>query len=98
MGLYSPWPKSTQTTNNLERIANEMIRDSIKKGEFSNLPGRGRPMESTLDNPVLSTMEQKITVMCATLFGCQNPIVFSMFCSSSSMASCISLVRATFFA
>lgn len=63
VGLYSPWPKSTQTTNNLERIANEMIRDSIRRGEFSNLPGCGRPMENTWDNPALSTMEQKVNVM-----------------------------------
>lgn len=63
VGLYSPWPKSMQTTNNLERIANEMIRESIKRGEFSNLPRHGRPIEDTWDNPVLSTMEQKISVM-----------------------------------
>lgn len=61
--LYSSWPKSTKVTNSLERIANEMIRDSIRKGEFSDLPGRGRPMEDTWENPVLSTMEQKINVM-----------------------------------
>jgi DnaJ family protein C protein 28 len=63
VGAYSPWPKSTQATNNLERIANEMIRDSIKRGEFSDLPGQGQPMEATLDNPFLSTMEQKISSM-----------------------------------
>lgn len=63
VGLYSPWPQSTKVTNNLERIANEMIRDSIKRGEFSNLPGHGRPIERTYENPVLSTMEQKVNVM-----------------------------------
>lgn len=65
VGFYSgnPWPKSTQVTNPLERIANEMIRDSIKRGEFSNLPGQGRPIESGWDNPVLSTIEQKVNVM-----------------------------------
>ncbi len=50
-------------TNSFERIANEMIRDSIKRGEFCNLPGCGRPIETAWDNPVLSTMEQKVNVM-----------------------------------
>lgn len=58
-----PWPKSTKVTNSLQRLANEAIRDSIKKGEFSNLSGHGRPMEKTWENPVLDNMEQKINVM-----------------------------------
>lgn len=53
-------PKGTMTTNAFQMIANEMIRDSIKRGEFSNLRGRGRPMEEAWENPVLSTMEQKL--------------------------------------
>ena len=58
-----PWPKSTKVTNSFERIANEMIRDSIKKGEFSNLAGQGKPMERSWENPALDNMEQKITAM-----------------------------------
>lgn len=58
-----PWPKSTQVTSSLERIANEAIRDSIKNGEFANLPGKGQPMKMSWDNPVLDNMEQKINVM-----------------------------------
>ena len=61
--LYSAWPQSTKVTNSLERIANEMIRDSIRRGEFSDLPGRGQPLKETLSNPVLTTMEEKINVM-----------------------------------
>ncbi len=40
-----------------------MIRDSIKKGEFSNLPGQGRPLKREWENPVLDNMEQKINLM-----------------------------------
>ena len=61
--VYSPRPKATRVTNNLERIANEMIKDAIKKGEFSELPGHGRPIENAYENPVLSTMEHKINAM-----------------------------------
>lgn len=61
--LYSAWPQSTRVTNNLERVANEMIRDAIRRGEFSDLPGRGQPMMDTYQNPTLSSMEQKINVM-----------------------------------
>jgi hypothetical protein len=28
----------------LERLAEERIRDAIKRGEFDNLPGRGKPL------------------------------------------------------
>jgi len=28
----------------LERLAEERIRDAIQRGEFDNLPGRGKPL------------------------------------------------------
>ena len=42
-----------KTTKSLERIANEIIYDSMKRGEFDNLKGHGRPLVQEPTNPVL---------------------------------------------
>lgn len=65
VGPYTgdPWPKSTKVTNTLERVANEAIRDSIRNGEFANLPGKGQPMKMTWENPFLDNMEEKVNIM-----------------------------------
>ena len=58
-----PWPKSTKVSDSLQRIANEAIRESIKKGEFSNLPGKGQPLKNTWENPFVDNLDQKINVI-----------------------------------
>lgn len=52
-----------KTTKSLQRIANEIIYDSMKRGEFDNLTGHGRPLDREPINPVLDNMEQKINKM-----------------------------------
>lgn len=58
-----PWPQSTRVTNSIQRIANEAIRDSIRNGEFANLPGKGQPMKETWENPFVDNLDQKINVI-----------------------------------
>lgn len=50
-------PRITQT---LERIAHEKIRDSMGRGDFKNLRGMGKPLQTEHDNPVIDDMQQKL--------------------------------------
>jgi len=65
VGLHTgePWPKSTKVSDSLQRIANKAIRESIKKGEFANLPGKGQPLNKAWDNPFVDNLDQKINVI-----------------------------------
>lgn len=52
-----------KTTESIQRIANEIIYDSMKRGEFENLKGQGKPLKLDPINPVLDNIEQKINKM-----------------------------------
>lgn len=64
---YTGLPKSQipggKSTKTLQRIANELIYESMRRGEFDNLKGLGKPLECEAVNPVLDTVEQKINNM-----------------------------------
>lgn len=59
-GRKVPGGKSTKS---LQRIANEIIYDSMKRGEFNELGGQGKPLKLDPINPVLDNVEQKINKM-----------------------------------
>ena len=50
-------PRITQT---LERLAEDLIREGMAKGEFSSLPGEGKPLKSSPSNPVIDFTAQKL--------------------------------------
>ena len=52
-----------KTTKSIQRIANEIIYDSMKRGEFDNLRGQGKPLKLEPVNPVLDNVEQIINKM-----------------------------------
>ena len=52
-----------KTTKSLQRIANEIIYDSMRRGDFDNLSGQGKPLKLDPVNPVLDNVEQKINKM-----------------------------------
>ncbi len=52
-----------KTTKSIQRIANEIIYDSMQRGEFDKLSGHGKPLKLDPINPVLDNVEQKINKM-----------------------------------
>lgn len=50
-------PRITQT---LERLADDLIRESMAKGEFENLQGQGRPIKPPTVNVALDNTSQKL--------------------------------------
>lgn len=47
----------------LERIAEERIREAIRRGEFENLPGRGKPLELEDDRHIPSDLRLAYKVL-----------------------------------
>ncbi|XP_013415964.1 dnaJ homolog subfamily C member 28 [Lingula anatina] len=48
-------------TNALDRLVEDMILDSMNKGEFDNLPGKGKPLENNYkDNPYVDTTTHNV--------------------------------------
>ena len=50
-------------TQALERLANDLIREAMAKGEFDHLPGQGKPLAYSLPNVALDDMSSKINHM-----------------------------------
>ncbi|XP_064461056.1 dnaJ homolog subfamily C member 28-like [Ornithodoros turicata] len=49
-----------KTTNAIERLVEDLIQESIAKGEFDNLPGFGKPLKFAPENPFVDSMTQKL--------------------------------------
>ena len=54
---------SWRTTQTVERIAEDAIRESVARGEFKNLRGVGKPLERERENVVLDDMQTKLNKM-----------------------------------
>lgn len=45
--------KKSVISNAIERIVEDLIQESMKRGDFNNLPGQGRPLQYTAHNPFI---------------------------------------------
>ena len=42
-------------SNMIERVVDDLIRESMQKGEFENLSGQGKPLDYSDHNPLVDT-------------------------------------------
>ncbi|KAF6023638.1 DNAJC28 [Bugula neritina] len=57
----SGFTRKIRTSNFLLRLADDMIKESMAKGDFDNLPGKGQPLKSSSDhNPYVDSHTHKL--------------------------------------
>ena len=44
----------------IDRLVEDLIQESMHRGEFDNLPGKGKPLTSSNHNPMLDLTTQNI--------------------------------------
>ncbi|CAN7985520.1 unnamed protein product [Ixodes hexagonus] len=49
-----------KTTQAIERLVEDLIQESIARGEFDNLPGSGKPLKFAPENPYVDSTTQKL--------------------------------------
>ena len=47
-------------SNTIDRIVEDLIQESMSKGEFENLSGKGKPLDYNERNPLVDTMTHNI--------------------------------------
>ena len=47
-------------SNAIERVVEDLIQESMKNGEFDDLPGMGKPLDFTERNPMVDTMTHNL--------------------------------------
>uniref|UniRef100_F1L6D7 DnaJ subfamily C member 28 n=1 Tax=Ascaris suum TaxID=6253 RepID=F1L6D7_ASCSU len=52
--------KKQKTTNAVERLVEDMILQSMKRGDFNNLKGMGKPLKNDESNPYIDVIEYKL--------------------------------------
>uniref|UniRef100_A0A914W4B4 J domain-containing protein n=1 Tax=Plectus sambesii TaxID=2011161 RepID=A0A914W4B4_9BILA len=52
--------KKQKTTSTIERMVEDMIQQSIDRGEFTNLTGMGQPLKDDNFNPYVDEMQHKL--------------------------------------
>lgn len=52
--------KKTKISNTIDRLVEDMIQESMSRGDFDNLPGAGKPLDFSKDNPYMDRMTQKL--------------------------------------
>lgn len=52
--------KKSKISNTIDRIVEDLIQESMSKGEFDNLSGKGKPLDYTERNPLVDTMTHNI--------------------------------------
>ncbi|XP_077977380.1 dnaJ homolog subfamily C member 28-like [Glandiceps talaboti] len=52
--------RQVKSTSAIHRLVEDMIRDSMEKGEFDNLSGKGKPLTRTDYNPLVDTTTHNI--------------------------------------
>ena len=50
----------TQRTHGIDRLVEDLIQESMSKGEFTNLKGSGKPLEYQNHNPFVDIVTHKI--------------------------------------
>ena len=55
--VYYKWVSSLSRRSGMERLVEDLIQESMSKGEFDDLPGKGKPLSSPQDqNPMVDTL------------------------------------------
>lgn len=44
----------------MDRLVEDMIQESMSKGHFDNLPGAGKPLDFSKENPFMDRTTQKL--------------------------------------
>lgn len=52
--------KKTKMSNTIDRLVEDMIQESMSKGHFDNLPGAGKPLDFSNENPFMDRTTQKL--------------------------------------
>lgn len=52
-------------SNAIDRLVEDLIQESMKRGEFDNLPGQGRPLEYSPHNPFIDLTTHNINKIMA---------------------------------
>ncbi|KAJ8314269.1 hypothetical protein KUTeg_008830 [Tegillarca granosa] len=52
--------RKMKVSNVIDRLVEDLIQESMHKGDFDNLPGKGRPLDYTERNPLVDTMTHNI--------------------------------------
>ncbi|KAK7110342.1 dnaJ homolog subfamily C member 28-like [Littorina saxatilis] len=52
--------KKSIISNAMDRMVEDMIQESMKRGDFNNLPGQGKPLEYSPHNPFVDTTTHNI--------------------------------------
>lgn len=52
--------KKTKMSNTIERLVEDMIQESMMRGDFDNLSGAGKPLDHSKDNPYMDKITQKL--------------------------------------
>ncbi|KAJ8721832.1 hypothetical protein PYW08_004234 [Mythimna loreyi] len=52
--------RNIKTIYGFERMAEDLIQESVSKGEFENLSGTGKPLKTQIENPYVDFMTQKL--------------------------------------
>uniref|UniRef100_A0A0M3IRT4 DUF1992 domain-containing protein n=1 Tax=Ascaris lumbricoides TaxID=6252 RepID=A0A0M3IRT4_ASCLU len=52
--------KKQKTTNAVQRLVEDMILQSMKRGDFNNLKGMGKPLKNDESNPYIDVIEYKL--------------------------------------
>ena len=46
---------SLNSRNAMDRLVEDLIQESMARGDFDNLPGKGKPLKYTNHNPLVDT-------------------------------------------
>ena len=63
VGPYLGKQRNPRITQTLERLADDLIRESMARGEFDRLQGKGKPLRRAPPNPVLDNVSQHLNQM-----------------------------------
>jgi len=52
--------KKQKIRNAIDRLVEDLIQESMAKGDFDNLPGKGKPINTSTHNPYVDTVTHKL--------------------------------------
>lgn len=65
IGMDKQRAKDIKTRYGMDRLVEDLIQEAMNKGEFSDLPGMGKPLKSTnANNPYVDFVTHKLNQVC----------------------------------
>lgn len=64
-----------KTKYGFDRLVEDLIQESMSKGEFENLSGKGKPLKEQNSNPYVDFTTHKLNEVCIVLV-CQSEIYY----------------------